>query len=54
MSAEAMTRDELKAWVDRLRADQHLPRRVTNPTSLQKIADLMRAEPPQAEQPRAS
>lgn len=36
------TPDQLAAWVDDLRAAQGLPRRVTNPTSLQRIADLMR------------
>lgn len=38
-----MTPDELATWVDDLRADQGLPRRIENPTTLAHVSDLMRA-----------
>jgi molybdate-binding protein len=49
-----MTATELAAWVRRLRTEQGLPPKVENPTSLQRIADLMRSADERVHRRRAS
>lgn len=49
-----MRDDELRAYVARTRAAQGLPPKVEDPTTLQRIADLMRATPGDEPHERAS
>lgn len=52
-STGRMTPAELAAWVADLRVSQGLPPTVENPTSLSRIAALMRAAEPQRVRRRA-
>lgn len=49
-----MTREQMREWVTRTRAEQGLPPRVEDPAALNRIAELLRLHDDDKQRKRAS